>query len=128
MDYKTATTLYVRYHELEERLGKLAPLVEVDLKASNTVTVTVRLDGTSKKSELMDLNVHWTLLELKRALKDFAEMPTTAYELFHKKELYHYGMECMIYPTRTVLRYKVEDGDEIIIMKKIVRGKKPLVI
>ena len=99
-----------RYDELHEVYGDLDPLVEINLGSVETVSVTVTFEG---RTELKEVQLKWTLNKLKKELeKTFVHHPAKDLEIYHDDHG-NQGHEMMRFPTRTLLRYRVKDGDAL---------------
>ena len=102
-----------RYVELERIHGKLHPLVSLDLGASTLVSFTVRFGD---RSAVKRASVHTTAQELKRALaRELVHRSASQFVMYHNSAVdLGGGSEKMGHPNRTLLNYRVMDGDEIV--------------
>ena len=104
-----------RYEELHRIYGDLDPLVEIDLSPSETANVTVTFDG---RTELRELQLKWTLSKLKKELETtFVHHPAKELLVYHDDQG-HTGAELMRFPNRTLLWYRMKDGDRLVIELK----------
>ena len=69
-----------RYYELEERLGKLDPLAEVNMAPHTVCKVKVILDEKEEEIEV-EVNVKQTIKDMKKLLQPFAGMASSRFRL-----------------------------------------------
>ncbi len=90
--------------------GDLDPLVEVDMTPKSSVTVTIHSEG---RTVLKTVNLRWSLRRLKEMVAEFAGRPPSMIRLYHLQVQDNQGMNFMRHNERSLLNYRVEDGDEI---------------
>ena len=118
-----------RYTELEEKHGKLARLVDVSLKTSDYVTVEVQVEGQTGSSSLKRINLKWTTIDLRKFIaKEYGIEAGQKFRLFFDSHVIPNGAELMSFPKRTMLNYRVEDGDTIIVVMdfRYTEGRGPM--
>jgi hypothetical protein len=105
-----------RYHDLVSEIGQLNPLADVNLAPVNSAVVTVHFEDRSCTRQF---RLNMTAGDVKQSLsKNFIHLPTSAFQLYHNDVGSPYGLELMKFQQRTLLSYRVKDGDEIFIHLK----------
>lgn len=106
-----------RYHSLVAKYGRLAPLVEVDLRP-RSATVELRWE---ERVETLSLRLDQTVGELKKEIKALVQLPVNGMRLFYinRELLSAYGPEEMKYGARALHSYSIQDGDEILVVPKL---------
>ena len=107
-----AVYLCIRYAELEERYGRLEPLVDVDLSVSHSATVTVNFNG---QTSLRTIDLSLSLEDTRRVLAKKLGLQARQIVIYHLDVGAPYGSELMMYPKRLMRSYKVKEGDELTI-------------
>lgn len=96
--------------------GALGPLVNIDLSAKNSVSVMVFYLG---KSHIKSFSIHSTALDVKKLLaKELVSQPPRAFDLYHHDVGSSDGHSKMRFLQRTLLNYRVKDGDEFYVELK----------
>ncbi|CAB1442084.1 unnamed protein product [Pleuronectes platessa] len=105
------------YHILVSKYGQLAPLAEVDLSPSCTV-VDVRWGDRVEK---VSLHLEQTVSDLRKHLRAVLQLPTSGIRLFYiKRELCSVlGQEELRWGSRALHSYRIQDGDEILVVPKV---------
>nr|XP_020510378.1 tubulin-specific chaperone cofactor E-like protein [Labrus bergylta]XP_020510380.1 tubulin-specific chaperone cofactor E-like protein [Labrus bergylta] len=106
-----------RYHILVSKYGHLAPLAEVDLSPRSTL-VDVRYGD---RVEAIGLSLEQTVGDLKKHLKTLLQLPTNGIRLFYiTREMSQVlGPEELKCGTRALHSYRIQDGDEILVVLKV---------
>ncbi|XP_029304496.1 tubulin-specific chaperone cofactor E-like protein isoform X2 [Cottoperca gobio] len=106
-----------RYHVLVSKYGKLAPLVEVDLSPRSTM-VDVRWGD---KVEAISLRLEQTVCDLRKHLRALLQLPTSGIRLFYinREMCSAFGPEELKCGSRALHSYRIQDGDEILVVPKV---------
>ncbi|KAL3043266.1 hypothetical protein OYC64_021062 [Pagothenia borchgrevinki] len=106
-----------RYHVLVSKYGRLAPLAEVDLSPRSTM-VDVRW---GEKVEAMSLHLEQTVAELRKHIRALLQLPHHGIRLFYiNREMCSVlGPEELKCGTRALHSYRIQDGDEILVVPKV---------
>ena len=112
-----------RYQELEAHYGKLDPLANVTMDASDNASITVTFED---KTHLRVVNVKWTVEELKKSFSDIvsdAQLKNSKMQLLYDDVGAPYGYQELTFSKRNLYAHKIKEGDGIIIMlvPKIVK-------
>ncbi|KAL0174084.1 hypothetical protein M9458_030052, partial [Cirrhinus mrigala] len=97
-----------RYHCLVTKYGKLAPLAEIDLRPRCHAKVDVRFED----------QVEQTVGELKKQLRTVVQLPTSNMRLYYIDKGTAFGPDELKYSTRALHSYSIQDGDEILVVRK----------
>lgn len=106
-----------RFQVLVSKYGRLAPLAEVDLRPRSTL-VNVRCGD---RLETTSLRLQQTVLDLKKQLKVLLQLPHNGIRLFHMDQ----EMGSVVGPvelrcgSRALHSYRIQDGDEILVVPKV---------
>ncbi|KAI4800155.1 hypothetical protein KUCAC02_014978 [Chaenocephalus aceratus] len=106
-----------RYHVLVSKYGRLAPLAEVDLSPRSTM-VDVRW---GERVEAMSLHLEQTVAELRKHIRALLQLPHHGIRLFYiNREMCSVlGPEELKCGTRALHSYRIQDGDEILVVRKV---------
>lgn len=96
--------------------GHLDPLVDVDLSATDSVMVQVHYKN---RSHLHRFSIYATALDVKKSLaRDLIKRPHQTFNIYHHDVGASYGHSVMNFLHRTLLNYRVKDGDEFYVEMK----------
>lgn len=106
-----------RYHVLVSKYGRLAPLAEVDLSPRSTM-VDVRW---GERVEATSLHLEQTVAELRKHIRALLQLPHHGIRLFYiNREMCSVlGPEELKCGTRALHSYRIQDGDEILVVPKV---------
>ncbi|KAK5617047.1 hypothetical protein CRENBAI_016531 [Crenichthys baileyi] len=104
-----------RYHSLVTKYGKLEPLAEIDLRPRCRAQVKVHYE---EKVEQVIIRLDQTVAELKKHLTTVVQLSTNSMRLYYIDKNSPFGPEELKYNTLALHSYSIQDGDEILVVRK----------
>ena len=77
--------------------------------------MTIEVGLEDEKTVLKTVSLHWEASKLKKFLAQELDIVGRKFVMFLFKRQVQFGPEEMMYPQRTLLRYRVEEGDRIMV-------------